>query len=141
VAAVQTGQPLLLRSGDGRLHAIRGENADGRTVFNAAVTVGSTVVRLQEPAGLLTVSCAVHDHVGKERPGRLLVLAHPFFATTGADGRFRFEGLPPGRVVLRVLDADLGEAEQLAEIPPASPVVLTLGVARSADAPGAVRSP
>jgi hypothetical protein len=134
VAAVQMGEPLRLASGDGLLHAVRGENADGRTVFNAAVTVVSTVVRLQEPAGVLTLSCAVHEHAGRERPGRLVVLAHPFFATTAADGRFQFTGLPPGRLVVRALDAELGDAEEAAEAPSRSPVVLTLGVTRGSAA-------
>jgi hypothetical protein len=126
VSAVQAGQPLLLGSGDARLHAIRGVNAEGRTVFNAAATAVSTVVRLHEAAGLLAVSCAIPHHAGQERPGRLAVLAHPFHATTAADGRFRFEGLPPGRVVLRVLDRELGEAEQASDVPSASSVLLTL---------------
>lgn len=124
-AAVQTRQPLRLRSLDGRLHAIRGSDTRGRTVFNVAVPAAATLVHLDEPAGVVTLDCAVHEHAGKERPGWLVVVGHPFFATTGADGRFRLEGLPRGRIVVRALDAELGEAEQPVEVP--SPTVaLTL---------------
>jgi hypothetical protein len=127
VAAVQVGQPLRLRSTDGRLHAIRGTDRRGRTVFNVAVPAEPVVVRLHEAAGVVVLGCSVHDHRGKERPGRLVVAAHPHFAITGADGRFRLEGLPGGSVVLRVLDAELGEAEATVDLPSPEPVTLALG--------------
>jgi hypothetical protein len=126
VAAVQVRQPLNLRSGDGRLHAIRGSDARGRTVFNVAVPVAATLVHLEEPAGVVKLDCAVHEHAGQERAGWLVVVAHPFFATTGADGRFRFEALPRGKIVVRALDAELGETEQAVELPSSSSVTLPL---------------
>jgi hypothetical protein len=123
---VETGEPLLLRTGDDRTHAIRAEDELGRVVFNVAVTAtaDSTLLRLHEPAGVLSLGCVIHR--GAERPGRLVVVEHPFFARTGADGRFRFEGLPRGRIVLRVLDAELGEAERTVEVPSREPVALAL---------------
>jgi hypothetical protein len=133
VAAVQAGAPLRLRSGDGRLHAIRATNTAGQTVFNVAATSSSTVVRVREAAGVVTLSCAVRDHAEKEQPGTLVVLAHPFFATTGADGRFGFEGLPRGRVLLRALHPDLGEAQATMSLPSARPVALPLVRRRAPD--------
>jgi hypothetical protein len=50
-------------------------------------------------------------------------------AVAPRDTPARFAGLPPGRVVLRVLDRELGEAEQAADVPAASPVVLTIEAA------------
>jgi hypothetical protein len=130
VAAVQTGEPLRLRSGNEQLHAVRGVDDQGRAVFNVAVTRAPALVRLREAAGVVTLSCAVHDHVGKERPGHLVLLGHPFFATTGADGRFRFEGLPRGPMVVRALDAELGAAQETVEVPSQRAVALTLGLAQ-----------
>jgi hypothetical protein len=131
VAALQAGEPLRLRSASGQMHAVRGMGEDGRSVFNLAVTQVSTLVRLNNAAGVVTLTCAVQAHAGKEQPGRLVLLAHPFFVTTVADGRFRFEGLPRGEIVLRALDAELGEARQTVELPSRRSVTLTFTAARS----------
>jgi plastocyanin len=47
--------------------------------------------------GLVTIRCDIHDHMRAV----ILVLATPHFVVTGTDGRFRLEGLPAGRYVLR----------------------------------------
>jgi hypothetical protein len=129
-AGVQVGQPMLLRSLDGRLHALRGAGEHGRTVFNVAVTSESTTLRLRDAAGLVTLACAVHGHAGKEGPGHLVVLDHPFFTVTGTDGRWRFEGLPRRRVVVRAFDPAGGAAEVTAPLPAAAPVALALDAGR-----------
>lgn len=48
-------------------------------------------------AGLVTLRCDIHEHMR----GLILVLATPHFAVTDAEGRFRLEGLPPGKYVLK----------------------------------------
>ena len=47
--------------------------------------------------GLVTLRCDIHEHMR----GLILVLATPHFVITDPEGRFRLEGLPPGRYVLK----------------------------------------
>jgi plastocyanin len=47
--------------------------------------------------GVVRVSCEIHPHM----QGVILVLETPYFVKTGADGRYRLEGLPPGKHVLK----------------------------------------
>ncbi len=120
LAAAQTGQTILARSTDGHLHSLvasRGEPgraaADGEgaeheggrsrdegALFHIPMLSSgawSTVV-VREPHGVASLSCTVHQGSTSEAAAHLAVFAHPFFALTGDDGRFRFAGVPRGRV-------------------------------------------
>lgn len=48
-------------------------------------------------AGMVTLRCDIHEHMR----GIILVLETPHFVVTEPDGRFRLEGLPAGRYVLK----------------------------------------
>lgn len=50
-----------------------------------------------DTAGLVTLRCDIHEHMR----GLILVLRTPYFVTTDTSGRFRLEGLPPGRYKLK----------------------------------------
>ena len=62
----------------------------------------------------LTVHCTVHG--AAEHSAELLVSSTPFFAVTGADGRFRFSGVPAGRVVVEAAHPELGAAKAPAQV-------------------------
>lgn len=53
--------------------------------------------QLFDTPGLVTLRCDIHEHMR----GLILVLATPHFTITDADGRFRLEGLPAGKYVLK----------------------------------------
>ena len=50
-----------------------------------------------DQAGIVKLYCEIHDHMR----GTIIVLDTPYFAKTDADGRYRLDGLPPGRHVLK----------------------------------------
>lgn len=50
-----------------------------------------------EQPGLVKLFCDIHDHMR----GTILVLDTPYFQKTDAAGRYRLDGLPPGRFVLK----------------------------------------
>jgi plastocyanin len=50
-----------------------------------------------DQAGIVKLYCEIHDHMR----GTIVVLESPYFTKTDADGRYRLEGLPAGRHVLR----------------------------------------
>lgn len=96
VVGVQVGQPLRIKNGDGfmhNVHAFPKKNED----FNFSQAGGSdksvTFRRAEVP---LPLKCDVHGWMGSYA----CVVDHPFFAVTGADGRFTLPKLPPGTYTL-----------------------------------------
>jgi plastocyanin len=54
-------------------------------------------VRFDRP-GVVRVFCEIHSHMS----AFILVFAHPYFAATDAEGRYRLERVPPGEYTLAV---------------------------------------
>jgi plastocyanin len=50
-----------------------------------------------DTAGLVTLRCDIHEHMR----GIILVIDTPYFVVTDTEGRYRLDGLPPGRWVLK----------------------------------------
>jgi plastocyanin len=49
-------------------------------------------------AGLVTLRCDIHEHMR----ALILVLDTPYFVVSDPQGRYRLDGLPPGKFVLKV---------------------------------------
>ena len=47
------------------------------------------------------------------------VVAHPYFAVTGADGTFQLSNVPPGNYTIEVWQEELGKQEQQITLAPA----------------------
>ena len=60
------------------------------------------------PEVMIPVKCNVHAWM----KSNIAVMEHPYFAVTGADGAFHFDGLPPGDYVVAVWHEKLGELTQ-----------------------------
>jgi plastocyanin len=108
VLGVRVGQVLRVRSSDPTMH-----NVHTLSVENPAVNFGMT--RAGESRDLtfavperFAVKCDVHPWM----TAHVHVLDHPFFAVTGADGRFEIRGLPPGENELVFSHPFLGERER-----------------------------
>ena len=68
-----------------------------------------------DKAGVVKLYCEIHDHMR----GTIVVLDTPYFTKTGGDGRYRLDGLPAGKYVLKAwIDDDTVRA---------TPVELTEG--------------
>ncbi len=93
VFGIMVGQPLEIRNSDPLLHNIKVLGRNNRTFNISLPAAGMTVTRtFTAPEVMLTFKCDVHGWM-RAYAG---VLPHPFFATTGTDGRFAIHGLPPG---------------------------------------------
>lgn len=131
VAVVQSNQPILARSADGKLHTLVAVN-DGRTLFNTPLLPSGEPSRVsfREAEGLVTLHCNVHQD-SSEADGQILVLGHPFFTWTDERGRFAFHGVPAGRVKLAATHGGRPAPEQAVDLAPGgdTKVTLTLGAA------------
>ena len=69
--------------------------------------VGHSETVLFDQPGIVRVFCEIHSHMS----AFILVFAHRYFATTGDDGRYRIDNVPPGTYTLVVWnEAIRGEA-------------------------------
>jgi hypothetical protein len=129
LAVVQVGQPITLRSADGRMHTAAAETGQGAPLFNVpAIRSGSwSRTSIDEAHDAVQVRCTVHP--GEEPAAHLVVLRHTWHAVTAADGSFVIPGVPRGarRVVARRLDGALvSEAASSVEVGEAARVELAL---------------
>lgn len=105
VVGVMVGQTLQLRNSDGLLHnvhALPKVNAPFNMAMPANRTEADTKFGKEE--GMFLVKCDVHGwmtaYVG--------VFANPYFAVTGADGKFSISGLAPGTYEIEAWHEKLG---------------------------------
>ena len=113
LAAAQVGQPILARSTDGHLHTFVAASRGSALLNVPLISSGSwTPVGLRGAGLIATLTCSVHQRQGNEAPAYLGVFAHPFFAITGADGKFRFAGVPAGALRLGGFHRERGTVQR-----------------------------
>ena len=118
VAAMQVGQPLIIRNSDATMHNVKGSPVANDSFNLPMSTVGELaprVFRVAESAPI-RIECNVHGWMR----AYIAVFAHPCYAVTGPDGTFRIEGVPPGTYQLAAWQEsghkDKRFAEQVIEI-------------------------
>jgi hypothetical protein len=107
VVVVRDGQKLEIHNGDPTFHNVRGNQQDGKVAFNLPQNKGAKpIVRddLGDPGDVVSLACDVHPWM----KGWAMVLDHPYFAITAADGSFVIDGLKPGKYELVAWHPTLG---------------------------------
>ncbi len=109
VGGAQTCQPITFRNSDGLLHNVHGTpTVSSQWNFSMAVQGSTRTVRIPRPEVAVEMRCDVHPwmraYVG--------VLGHPYFAVTGADGRFALRDVPPGDYVVASWHERFGTREE-----------------------------
>jgi len=93
VFGVQAGQPIEILNSDATLH-----NIHAWPQVNQEFNLGQGLQGMKDthvfttPEVMVPFKCDVHRWMNSF----VGVVAHPFFAVTGADGGFQLKGLPPG---------------------------------------------
>jgi plastocyanin len=105
VFGIQAGQPLEILNSDGTLHNIHALPKVNRA-FNIAMPenklTASKVFSKEE--FMFPIKCDVHPWMG----AWCAVMSHPFFDTTGIDGKFTIDGLDAGTYEIEVWHERLG---------------------------------
>ena len=105
VSGAQVHQVVEFANEDPNDHNVHGYSSSGP--FNRWLRGRgtSTSLKLRAPELMVKLRCDIHPWM----TGWIGVLPHPFFAVTGEDGGFRFDGLPPGDYEIAVWHERLGE--------------------------------
>ena len=109
VLGVRVGQPLQIRNSDPLLHNVR-SNAVINQAFNKSTPVeGMTFDHAFATREVMVpFKCDVHGWMA----AYVGVIEHPYFATTGADGKASIANLPPGTYTIEAWHESLGTRTQ-----------------------------
>jgi plastocyanin len=108
VLSATVGQTLEIYNSDPFLHDAHARIGP-KTLFNRAIMHGKSARELLREPGLVQLNCNVR-HTWMQ--AYLFVADHPYHVVTSVDGKFRIEGVPPGKYQLEVWHEMLGGGER-----------------------------
>lgn len=109
VLGLQVGQTLKVTNSDPLTHNIHPLPEHNRD-WNQSQPPNAEPFerRFTQPEVMIRVKCNIHGWMY----AWIGVVAHPYFAVTGADGAFVLRNVPPGNYTLEVWQEELGRQEQ-----------------------------
>jgi hypothetical protein len=93
VIAARAGSEIEIRNSDPLLHNVHAKNST--QLFNFAMPVQGLRVKKQLPSSPMTIHLACDVHPWMRAVIR--TFAHPYFAVTDQEGRYRLSGVPSGK--------------------------------------------
>ena len=118
-------QKLRVVNSDPVLHNVHGYMIRGSyDIFNFAMTPqgGEVFQKLPAPGAILLKCDAGHRWMS----AFIYAGDNPYMTLTGRDGRFRIEGIPPGRRQVKIWHESLGEAVVKVNFAPSATVEMTI---------------
>jgi plastocyanin len=111
IVAVQTGQKLVVKNSDPFVHNVHTMPAANPESNQVQMSGGADLTyTFDKPEMFLKFKCDVHPWMF----AWVSVFDHPYFAVSGADGKFTIKNVPPGKYTLEAAHRKLGT--QTAEI-------------------------
>jgi hypothetical protein len=118
VQGAMLGERVRISSNDAILHNAHAVHAESNaTIYNIALPFqGVSVIKpLPDSPGLIKIKCDAQEWMH----AWIMELDHPYYATTGADGYFNINDVPPGSYTLVAWHEAAGETSE--------PVVIAAG--------------
>jgi len=114
--------PLVVVNSDPVLHNTHGYYGK-RTAFNMALpNKDQKIPTSLDRAGTVRVDCDAHGWM----EGWIYVVDNPYYAITGADGKFNIADVPPGTYKLVAIQSFTGPVEQTVTVATGKPTGLTI---------------
>jgi hypothetical protein len=121
VQVIRAG-PLDVVNSDPMLHNTHGYYGK-RTAFNLALPNKDQRISVELPRpGLVRIDCDAHGWM----EGWIQVVDNPYYAITGADGKFTITDVPPGNYKLVAMQPFIGPIEQPVTAVASKPTSLTI---------------
>ncbi len=120
--AMRTGQPLDVTSHDPTMHNVHVLASNNPAVNFSETAVGAVHRLMFSSPEMIHIKCDVHPWMS----AYVAVFDHPFFAVTGADGKFEIGRLPKGQYTLVAWHEKYGELEQAIRVDEGGKVDLVL---------------
>ena len=98
VMGIMTGQELMFRNQDALMHIVHVIPKNNREFGFSQAHLGEERTKVFSKKETIRLFCDVHPWM----VAWIVVLEHPFYGVTAADGRYKIKGLPPGQYTLEV---------------------------------------
>jgi plastocyanin len=118
ILAVQKGTTVVFHNSDAVSHNIF--TPDGDKYNLGSWGQGKSTPHAFNTVGVFHQLCNVHPEMGAV----IVVLDNPYFAVTGADGKFQIEGVPPGTYTLKTWSEKGPETTRQVTVTAAAPTNL-----------------
>lgn len=115
VLGAQTDQPLQMLNSDPLAHNVHGapKNSSGWNM-SLGVKGASRTTTVTKPEAMIEIKCDIHPWMR----AHLGVFDHPYFALSGADGRFTLKDIPPGDYTVEAWHERFGVQTQKVTVGP-----------------------
>lgn len=119
VLGIQTGQTLRVTNSDPVTHNIH-PLAEVNREWNHSQGAGDPPLsrRFVKQEAMIRVKCNIHSWMR----GWIGAIDHPYYATSGTDGRFEIRNIPPGNYVLEAWQEALGTQERQITVTPSGKI-------------------
>jgi plastocyanin len=113
ILAVQTGQKIVVKNSDPCVHNVHAKPATNPESNQVQMPGGADLTfTFDKPEPFLKFQCDVHPWMF----AWVSVFDHPYFAVSGADGKFTIKNVPPGKYTLEAAHRKLGTQDADIEV-------------------------
>ena len=130
VSVLRPNGTIKMTSRDPVLHTVHAAPDGGRALFNVSLPIPNlTLSKPVDRPGLVRLTCSTHTWMRG-----FVHVAEDMAAVSGADGTFRFTGVPAGRQTLRIWHETLGARDVTVDVAAGqtAPITIELKAAKAA---------